>query len=214
MEHIIQLGDGYASELIVENKKLFFEMVNSLSLQAEGAAGNFVLSINDKPVELSKYSDVIVQFAPFQLNKKSLLTKLYASLEQRATNAENYIKTLDLLGKLEAYIFSLSEELPFEIDCKKIAIGPIIRALSPEIEESDKTTLEKIFAYMELIRELDKERFFAMVNMRTYFSDDEMEKFVESAVFHDFKVLFLENMTFPLLKNTKRYIIDEDLCEF
>ena len=44
--------------------------------------------------------------------------------------------------------------------------------------------------------------------------DEEMEKFTESACLHDFKVLLLENYAGEVLKNTKRYIVDSDLCEF
>ena len=53
-----------------------------------------------------------------------------------------------------------------------------------------------------------------MINMRTYFSDDDMEKFIESVNLHDFKLLLLEAVSFPIIKNTKRYTVDEDLCEF
>lgn len=97
---------------------------------------------------------------------------------------------------------------------KKISIGPVIRALSPEVDEEDKNTLEKIFSYMEIVRELDRERLFVMINMRTYFSYEEMQEFVKSANLHGFKVLLLENIAFPLIENTKRYVIDDDLCEF
>ena len=78
----------------------------------------------------------------------------------------------------------------------------------------EKTALEKIFAYMELVRELDRDRLFIMVHMRSYFSDEDMERFVESVCLHDFKVLLLESNAYSRLKNTKRYIVDEDLCEF
>lgn len=214
MGHILSFYEGYVNELIVENRKMFFDLVNSMTMQIDGSHGDCVLSVANKPVEFHKYADIMVQFAPFQLNRKSLLTKLYAMLEKRSSISENYMKTEELLGGLEKYIFQLSEELPFEIDCKKLAIGPIIRAIAPEIEEGDKSVLEKIFAYMELVRELDRDKLFIMVNMRSYFSDEEMERFTESASFHDFKVLLLENSESPKLKYTKRYVIDEDLCEF
>lgn len=172
------------------------------------------MSIADKPIEFSKYADITVQFAPFQINRKSLLTKLCAELERESLLPQNYMRTVELLGNLERYILSLSDELAFEINCSKLAIGPVIRALAPEIDESDKSALEKIFAYMELVRELDRDKLFIMVNMRAYFSNEEMEKFTESAALHDFKVLLLESSEAEKLKYTKRYVVDSDLCEF
>lgn len=214
MDHILRFGNGYVNELVIENKKMFFEMVNNVHLQSEGATGKFVLSISDKPVEFSRHADVTTQFAPFQLNRKSLVTKLCTTLEQESSNAENYTKTGEMLTKLEAYIHHLAEELPFEITCQKVAIGPVIRALTPEIEAGDKTALEQIFAYMESIRELDRDRLFIMINMRAYFTDEEMTRFIESVCLHDFKMLLIESTAYPPLSKVKRHIIDNDLCEF
>lgn len=214
MGHILRFGEGYVNELIIEKKKMFFDVVDSMHRQTEGLHGDCVLSISNRPVDFGKYADLTVQFAPFQMNRKSLLTKLYAALERKAQNSETYLKTGELLGKLERYILGISEELPFAINCQKLAIGPIIRALSPEIEESDKEPIEKVFAYMELVRELDRDKLFVMVNMRSYFSDEEMEKFTESVSLHDFNVLLLESHEAPKLNYTKRYVVDTDLCEF
>ena len=214
MEHVLCFNGGYVNELLIENRKLFFDMVNNLLLQADGTHGDWILSIAEKPVEFSRYADVTMQFAPFQMNRKSLLTKLCSALEQKALLAENYQRTGELLGDIECYLLDLAEDLPLEIDCPRLAIGSLIKAASPEIDERDKDPLERIFAYMELVRELDRDRLFVMIHMRAYFSDEEMERFVESACLHDFKVLLLESSAFPLLKNTKRHTVDADLCEF
>ena len=214
MGHILRFGEGYVNELIIENKKMFFNVVDSINRQVDGLHGECVLSVSDRPVEFSKYVDLTVQFAPFRINRKSLLTRLYAALEKKAQASEIHSKTEGLLGELERYILGLSEELSFEINCQKIAIGPIIRALAPEIEENDKSPIEKVFTYMELVRELDRDKLFVMVNMRSYFLDEEIEKFTESVCLHDFKVLLLESYEGLKLKYTKRYIIDNDLCEF
>ena len=145
MGHILAFDNGYVNELVIENKKMFFEMVNDISNQAEGLPGNCILSISDKPVEFSRYADLTIQFAPFHMNRKSLITKLCAKLEQNSVSPENYTRSGEMLSELERFIFHLASDLPFDISCQKLSIGAIIRALSPEIEESDKTPLEKIF---------------------------------------------------------------------
>ena len=60
--------------------------------------------------------------------------------------------------------------------------------------------------------ELDRDRLFVMINMRTYFSDEEMEIFIESVCLHSFKILLIESSAQSKLKNTQRYTVDEDLC--
>ena len=95
--HILRFDEGYVNELVVENKRLFFELAENIAQQIDGLHGKFVLSINDAPIEFSRYADETVQFAPFHLNRKSLLTKLYSSLERNALQAENYMKTSTML---------------------------------------------------------------------------------------------------------------------
>lgn len=214
MGHILRFDGGYVNELVVENKKLFCDMVESAAMQADGSHGKFLLSIADRPVEFHRYADVTVQFAPFQVNRKNLLTKLYSALERNAQAADNYLRTAEILGEIERYILYLAEDLPLELNCSRLAMGAIIKAAAPEVDDSSRGTLEKIFDYMQLVRELDRDRLFIMVNMRTYFSDEDMERFTESACLHDNKVLLLEGSAQAKLKNTKRYTIDADLCEF
>ena len=142
------------------------------------------------------------------------LTKLYSLLEHKALLAENYTQTGNLLSDIERFVLYLSEELPFDVNCQRLTVGSIIKAVSPEIDDTDKSALEKIFSYMELVRELDRDRLFIMVNMRSYFNDSEMEAFTESVSLHGYRVLLLESTSQSKLKNTQRYTVDEDLCEF
>ena len=212
--HVIEFEPGYVYELVIENKKLFREVVNDLISQIDGQYGDAVLSVKDKPVELSKYSDITVQLTPFQVNRKSLLTKLYSALEEKSLSAENYPRLIELLAKIDEFVRSISEDYSFDVCCPKLSLGPILRAVGVEIVDNDKETLEKIFDYCELVRELDKDRLFIFVNFRTYFSDDDVNLFVKTVCSHDIKVLLLESSSFERLKNIKRYTIDEDLCEF
>ena len=110
MEHVLCFKGGYVNELVIENKKMFFDAISSISMQADGLHGDWILSIGDKPVELSKYADLTVQFAPFEINRKALLTKLYNALEQKALLSENYSKTGEILTNLERYVLYLSED--------------------------------------------------------------------------------------------------------
>ena len=73
MEHILKFDDGYVIELVVENRKYFFKLVNIFYELIDGGKGDAVLSLSDKPLEFSKYADITVQFAPFQVNRKSLI---------------------------------------------------------------------------------------------------------------------------------------------
>ena len=40
MGHILRFGEGYVNELIIENRKMFFDVVNSMVMQTEGMNGD------------------------------------------------------------------------------------------------------------------------------------------------------------------------------
>lgn len=48
--------------------------------------------------------------------------------------------------------------------------------------------------------------------MRSYISDNEMNKFVNDVVVREYKLLMLENTEYPIIEHEKRYIIDADKC--
>ena len=65
---------------------------------------------------------------------------------------------------------------------------------------------------MELVREYDSERIFITLNLWSYISDNEMNKFVNDVVVRGYKLLMLENTEYPIIEHEKRYIIDADKC--
>ncbi len=214
MGHVLTFEAGYAVELVVENRTMFRRMVNDFYLQLDGLSGGFVLSVEEKPVEISRSADMVTQFAPFDINRKSLLTKLCSFLERQAQLPEYYMESLQLLDRMELLVERLSEGLSVELQCGKLAIGPILRAIGIEISEEGKGDLERLFDYMNLVRDLDRDRLFVLVNARTFFPDEEMRLFLKTVCAHDFKLLLLESTASPSLPDLKRYVIDEDLCEF
>ena len=56
--HILFFDNGDALELVVENQKLFSEIISNLNEQVNGGKGKAVLSISDKPVEFSRHVDI------------------------------------------------------------------------------------------------------------------------------------------------------------
>lgn len=53
---------------------------------------------------------------------------------------------------------------------------------------------------------------FITLNLRSYISDDEMNKFVNDVVARGYKLLMVENSEYPIIEHEKRYIIDADKC--
>ena len=88
----------------------------------------------------------------------------------------------------------------------------IIKAVGIGFTENYDSLAEKILDYMELVREYDSEKMFITLNLRSYISDDEMNKFVNDVVARGYKLLMVENSEYPIIEHEKRYIIDADKC--
>lgn len=214
IEKIIEVTQGTVNEIIIENQRLFSLIVEDIYCAINGINGDTVLSINNSPVDMIKYTQLITDFAPLQLNKKTLLTKITQILEKEALNELNYASTMELMSNVERYLNDLGMELPCEIIFNKMTVSNLIKAFAPDIVEEGKTAIEKLIDYMELVRELERDKLFVLVNMRSYFDDEIMEAFIQTALSHDHKILLLESLTRRKLQFTQRTTIDKDLCEF
>ena len=123
----------------------------------------------------------------------------------------NY-QTNELITLLESYLLDLSVELTGDIEFSKITWENIIKAVGIGFTENYDSLAEKILDYMELVREYDSEKMFITLNLRSYISDDEMNKFVNDVVARGYKLLMVENIEYPIIEHEKRYIIDADKC--
>lgn len=213
IDSVIEIGNDCVNSLIIENKDLFREIVEDIAIQTNGFDGQSVLSIDNTPVEMDKYAELFCEFAMFDINRKPLLNKINQALEKEALREDKYLLTSDLLRKIELYISDISFDCPCDVLCTKLSISNIIKAVGIEIADDSTDTIEKILDYMELVSEYDREKLFIMVNMRSYFSNDAMERFCKTVLEHDMKILLLESSESKKLSMEKRLIIDEDLCE-
>lgn len=73
--------------------------------------------------------------------------------------------------------------------------------------------LERLLDYMELVRCYDREKLFIFVNLRSYFPDDSIRRFLQTALDHQYRLLLVDAWEHPKLPEEQRLIIDKDLCE-
>lgn len=189
-------------------------MRNILKSWKHGYEGISVLSEGFEPIEESKYAEVIDNFLFFEINRKSLLTKLISYLEKRSTEEAFYYRTAELLAETEKLVRDLAMDLPCDVICSKMGIGNILRAISPGVPDDYENDLERLLDYMELTREFERDRMFILVNLRSYYKDEDIETFLATLLAHEFQVFLVDSVSRRKLANEKRTTIDSDLCEF
>lgn len=210
-------GRSFVPTLVIENQSLLRRVLKDVYLSLDGAETDAVLSVDNKPVEFSRYAELITDFIHFDLNQRPLINKICAALERVSLSAENYLETQRLLADIENKIGEWAFEFPCDIVAAKISVGSLLKAAGIELGDDypgDAGDAERLIDYMELVREFDRDKLFITVNMRSFFPDEQIEGFMQTVVSHGYKVLMIESQSHPLLAPEQRRTVDGDLCEF
>lgn len=214
LDCVLDAGGDRVATLVIENPRFFRELLQDVDAQIRGGNGRSVLSKNDRILSFSDHAETIDGFIHFQTGRKPLLTRLTNRLEALATEEENYMRTAGFMAELEKYILELSMSLPCGVYCSKMDFGGILKAVGINVLDDQESELERLLDYMELTRELERERLFILVNLRSYFSDEEVETFFASALAHELLILPVDSVSRARLANERRVTVDDDLCEF
>ncbi len=208
-----ELKEYTVMTLIIENQKVFSDIVSDINNQLEGYSGEFVLSEDFSPLDMRKHAELVTGFIPFELNRKELLNKIYSSLKAKAVDANYYQKTQELTAYISKYLFELTtdEEQGLIAEIPE-DIGSILKAFNVKIDDDKLTLAEKILEYMTTVNRYKGERVFFLVNLRSYLTDKQAEELFESVVLKKIKLVCIENKEYKRLRYENAIIIDEDMC--
>ena len=199
--------------LVIENPSLMYTVLADIHAQCQGEAGTSVLSSNDKKVDINHSLDLLTDFVTFDGNRKSLLAKILHGLEKTANDETYYQRTHRLMAELENYLNDLSMELDVEMAYDKLSLNNLLKSVGMRVIIDYNKLVERLFAYMDLVRRFEGEKLFLLVNLRGFVSLEDMSLFMQTVVAHGLRVLLVDNQAYPLLPLEKRRIIDSDLCE-
>lgn len=209
----IEFEENTINSLIVENQNLLFEMINDLNNQTEGLDGKFVLSEDNEPIEIRKYAELITGLVPFTMNKKDILTKLYADIQKKALAADMFEYTNRILSDIERYVCDLSDIYSNELECTSAAdIVPLLKMFNLKFAEEGKSLCEKLLDYFEAATYYKGKRLFITVNLRSFIDDQKADLFFKGVAMRKINLLCIDSYAYDKLSYEKRVIIDRDLC--
>lgn len=199
--------------LVIEDQKVFAGIIIELMNQINGFDGNFVLSSNLKELELEKTTDILIDLFSLDLNQKKIINKVYNQL--KATSIEEYIDLTYLLGEILKYIekITLTTQHPL-IYSQDIDVAGIFKLADLRIETSYVSIIEKLINYLSIMQEFNNTSLFILINLKSYFSTEEMQCLYQHILYNKLNVLLLENTVREGRSPQENYrIIDMDLCE-
>ena len=114
----IHFVEGKFNSIIIESPDVFREVIQDFVSEMNGIETGLVLSKDNMPIKIVNNVELLMSYIPFEVNTKKLLTSLLNILEKEAVNAENYLKTQELLIEIEKYMDKLSFRLPVNLEYK------------------------------------------------------------------------------------------------
>jgi CRISPR-associated protein Csn2 len=209
----IEFQEGFVYSLFIENQTLFRTLLEDLYNQTNKFEGFCVLSVNNTPIEIDKYVELITSYVPFDINQKRFLNKILGELEKLSLDATNYLTTQQIIADIEKYIDELSFDLGLEIELSKLTFSNLLKSVGILISEDYEQPLENLLNFFDIVLDLDKDKLFITVNLRSYYNDQELKPFINTVINKKIKLLMIETYEHPLLDNESRTLIDSDLCE-
>lgn len=213
-ENIFEIRPGQVNVLIIENENLFYRYCLELHQQTEGEDGRFFLSEGEKSISLSKYAMLIDSYLDFNFNEKKILTKLTQQL--KSTASEKYYFEVTEIAQLWGSLF---EKLSLESCCNleystDDTLSLLFKGFDIKIDmDSFDSLLDELISYMRVWSEIMGIKCFFFVNLKSYFTPQELCIFYHDCSLHEYCIFLIENQTKPSIEGEINLLIDRDLCE-
>lgn len=211
-QSILEFRENQIQSLVIESPDVFRELITDFVSGLNGLESGLVFSENSVPIKMSSGIELVHSYIPFEVNTKKLISGLLTALENEAMDEQHYMSTQQLLANIEKYMDDLAFCLPGNLEYK-INLTGLLKMASPKLSLDGVGGIEAIYEYMMFYREVVGERIFVFVNLREYYSQQDVENFAYTVLQHKFKVLLIDNKEYPILESENRLIIDIDHCE-
>lgn len=213
LEQQLVFQENKVNVLVIERKELFRRMIQELDKQISGEDGGFVLSDNNKTMKIDKEVCLILNPFALDINSRKALTGLYNELGKLGLNEENYLNTCRVKGQIAEYIYGLLNQVDYALKFQDdFNLQSLFKALEVEFEAGEENFLEGLVYFMDVCSKFQKIKILAFVNLKTYLTNDDLQKFYKEAFYRKMLLLLLENSIEQELAEEVVCIVDDDLC--
>lgn len=210
---VLETSSKNVAAVVVENSEMMYRFLVDLRKATEKTADEIVISDDNRIIDFDKNVELIINFIQFEINQRTLLSKIMASMEEISESNSYYNDSQQILSQIEKHIMEITIDFPCDIICEKLNMQSIIKAVGITLSDDYSSLEEKLLAYMDLSRDFLNKKLFILVNVRGLIPYNRLQMLIDSALSREHEILLIDNMVYPKLKQENRLIIDEDLCE-
>ena len=208
----VDIEEGKASVLVIENPVAMREFLLELDTQLQGEPGDFVLSVDYEPVSIGKNLVLVKDPLSIDCNDKRILTKLYQNIADEE-KMHSYVERNKFDKAYLEYLreLCLLSPLPLAYD-ERLSLGELLKSAHVVIDHTTGNYAENLWHYIKVMGDLLHIKVFAFVNLKCFLSDEEMELLYRQCFYEHKLLLLIESYDSPLRKDEKKCIVDADGC--
>ena len=198
--------------LIIEDPFTLRRSLAELSEQIDGASGDFVLSVNDEPLELSNLAAILLDPLHPNTDSKKLTGKITKEAAEAALGYEAELTAA--LSSANTLASRISREMRFPVAFDPLEDpSDLMRLFGFRLDSDSLDAPELLLEWMLMQRELLGKRLFILYGMKSFLRADELVSFYRNALYEKLDLLLIEPFQREAaLKEECVTIIDKDLC--
>lgn len=208
----IEMNENEVCILSVESPVAYRKVLNDIWSQCNGYEGSFILSENNKELKIQKNVGYIYDPFAINLNDKKILSKLYQELSAQSEEMlqeDSILLRKMLIGYFDKLINTVPYDIIYKFDFEMLAL---IKALEIQIDTTEEKFIEKITQYMRVMQQLCGVNIFICLNLKYYFTEEELKLLYESVYYNKIHLIIIESIHTPHVHGEKCWILDKDLC--
>lgn len=199
--------------LVVEDKACFSKLLSNLWRQQHGDLGNVLVSKRERTLRFDKSCEVIMNPFDLDFNSRKVLGVIYDELEESGEEAQfEYLSQInrDIVLLLDALEKETDYPLSFDLE---LDLKGLLKLYHVRVDADEEEPLPAMVSYINLLRKVTSLQLVVFVNLKTYFSKQQILELYQACRYEEVAVLDIESFDFGKEIEFEKYIIsDQDLC--
>ncbi len=213
LENNVEITNDFINVLEIENKKVFFRLINDLNQICNGNVIEEIKAFSDdKEINITNKVNVISDFFNIDFSRYMLLINKLINENLK----DNSDKSLLLLYKklIQKYNNIISTvDLPIAVN-NDATIESLTKLFKLKVNYKS-SIIENLFSIIELERSLKSSKFIVLVNLKQYLDDDELNELYKYSIYNNVNIILVDSQCYSCSHDfEKKLIVDDNLVEF
>lgn len=213
LENNVEITNDFINVLEIENKKVFFRLINDLNQICNGNVIEEIKAFSDdNEINITNKVNVISDF--FNIDFSRYMLSINKLINENLK--DNSDKSLLLLYKklIQKYNSIISTvDLPIAVN-NDVTIESLTKLFKLKVNYKS-SIIENLFSIIELERSLKSSKFIVLVNLKQYLDDNELNELYKYSIYNNVNIILVDSQCYGCSDDfEKKLIVDNNLVEF